>query len=125
MENRVVEICLYMLGIGGEGVHEGFGMALEFLLVFHHRLRAEGAFQVMVEVFVGIVLRRVGRKVKQGDFVRPLLHPLTNLFAVVHPQIVQDQKNLAARIVNQASHETNQPVRVDRLGIQQKMHLAA
>ena len=46
----MVEICLYMLGIGGEGVHKGFGMALEFQLVFHHRLRAEGAFQIMVEV---------------------------------------------------------------------------
>ena len=44
----MVEISLYMLGIGGERVHKGFGMVLEFLLVFHHRLRAEGAFQVMV-----------------------------------------------------------------------------
>ena len=52
-----------MVGIGGEGVHKGFGMTLEFLFVFHHRLRAEGAFQVMVEVFVGIVLGRVGREV--------------------------------------------------------------
>ena len=57
--------------------------------------------QVVVQIFVWIVLRSVRGQEKQLDFVVMRRHPLAHLDRAMHPQVVNNQKDLARRIFDE------------------------
>jgi hypothetical protein len=57
-------------------------------------------------------LGAVAGKVEQFNLINPLGHPGLDEFAVMNSQVVQNQKDLFARIFYQGSQEFNQLVRI-------------
>ena len=51
--------------------------------------------QIAVEILVGVEFRGVGGEEEDLDVFGMLLQPVPNLVAVMHSQVVQNQKHLA------------------------------
>lgn len=80
---------------------------------------------VTVQVLVRIQLRRIGWQEEPFDLFFMLLHPSAHLLAVVHAEVIEDQKRLTALgITNQASQEANQHLGGQGFPIQHKAQLA-
>ena len=69
-------------------------------------------FQITIQVLIRIELGRVGGQVEHLDLLRVFFQPLVYQFAVMHSQIVDDQKHLAIYILDQPTQKSNQ-----RLGV--------
>ena len=65
------------------GAHDGAGVRDQFVLGAGLRLLAQGLLEVVVEIFVRIVLGRVGREVEQLDLMAMALRPGLDLPGVV------------------------------------------
>ena len=83
-----------------------------FELVFgaHLHSRTQGVFEVRVEPIIRIELRAVAGQVKHLDLCLVLSQPRLDRLAMVHPQVVQDQKHLLARTLDQQLQEFDQLV---------------
>jgi hypothetical protein len=53
-------------------------------------------FQVVIETFIGIQLRRIAGQARDLDDLRMLFEPLLNRCAVMHPEVIEDQEDLGA-----------------------------
>ena len=72
-------------------------------------------FQVVVEIFIGVQLGSVRRKIEDLDRVTVILKSLGYLLAVVGPQVVEDEKDLSFGVLGEAGHEGDEPRRGHRL----------
>lgn len=79
--------------------------------------------QVVVQIFIGIVFRRIGRQEKERDPVLVRFHPLLHLIAVMHLQIVDDKEDLVRDVLDQGFHEMNHAIRIHGIRVQQKVQL--
>lgn len=62
---------------------------------------------VWVQVFVRAQVRSVGGQEVKRDSGVVLLHPLSDLFGTMYLQVVQNQKYLASRILDEAFWKLN------------------
>ena len=76
-------------------------------------LRPNGLLQVVVQVFVRIVFRRVGRKKEQTDLILTFLHPISYDFPMVNLEVVKNDVNLPVNILEQPFQELNQFLLID------------
>ena len=91
--------------------------------------RMHGKLQSMIQIFVRVVFRSVGRKKKDLYFILTLFQPSRNKLTMMHLQIVQNQEDFPLRAVDQppqeadqallvhgvlVDHETDFPLTVDR-----------
>jgi hypothetical protein len=81
-------------------------------------------FQITVQILIQIELLREGRQVKHSNLLSLLLKPLVYKFAVMRPQVVDNQKHLAAYIFDQPSQKSNQCLGVHRIPIDHETDLA-
>ena len=80
--------------------------------------------QSMIQVFIWIVFRSVGRQEKHLHFILVPFQPGCSKLAVMDLQIVQDQKHLLFGGTNQALHKLDQPLLVHGVLIDHKPDLA-
>jgi len=81
-------------------------------------------FQIAIQVLIRIELGRVGGQVEHLDLLKVLFQPLVYQFAVMHSQIVDNQKHLAAHILDQPSHKSNQGLGVHGISVDHEPDLA-
>lgn len=81
-------------------------------------------FQIPVQVFIGVELRRVRGQVEQFDLLGVLGDPLSDAVGVMHAQVVDDQKDLALRIVNQILQEDDEALGIDGAFDEREAHQA-
>jgi len=74
----------------------------------------DGLLEIGVGHLVRVELRAVARQVEPLDLVLVLGKPCLRGLAVVHPQVVQDQIDLASRVLDQPAQEVDQDVGVER-----------
>lgn len=74
------------------------GCIEQLCLGAHGYLFAHGLFEVGVEALFGVEFRAVAGQVKKLDLVLVFFHPVFDRFAVMHPQIVEDEEHFPARI---------------------------
>ena len=65
-------------------------------------------FQVIVQVFVWIVLRRIGREEKQPDSILVFLYPILYKFPVVDLEVVQNDVDFTRNILEQPLQKLDQ-----------------
>ena len=63
--------------------------------------------EIVVEVFVGIVLRCVGREEEELDFVPVAVHPGLDLLGVMNAQVVDNEEDLLAGVLGQPAQVMN------------------
>lgn len=69
-------------------------------------------FEVPVQVFVGIDLRRVRREIEDLNLIHPLRQPCGDPLGVMDFQVIENQKDFLAAVGDQPFHETNEQVGV-------------
>ena len=77
----------------------------------------DGLLEIGVGHLVRVELRAVARQVEHLDLVLVLGKPRLHGLAVVHPQVVQDQVDLASRVLDEPAQEVDQDVRVRQRGL--------
>lgn len=105
----MLEVILHMPRTILQSTHEGAGLLLE----------------VAVEIFVRIEFRGIQRQIKDLDLLFVFFQPGLDDLAVMDPQVIENQKNLAVRVLDQAGHEFDQHFGVHALSIQHKPHFTA
>ena len=80
--------------------------------------------QSMIQVFVWIVFRSVGRQEKHLNFILVLLQPGRSKLAMMYLQVVQNQEYFLFRGADQALHKSDQPLLVHGVLIDHKTDLA-
>ena len=70
--------------------------------VIHSRL------QITVHEFIRVQLGRVAREKEDLDLFPMLCQPSLDGFAVMHSQVIEDQKYFSSSILDEALHESNQ-----------------
>ena len=89
------------------------------------RLLSTGiAFDVAVEQFVRVVLRRIGREVEKLNSILMLLQPGHDLLRVVDTKVVKDQEDFLLAVRDQTGHEIDQLIRVHAVLVQHKSQLS-
>lgn len=81
-------------------------------------------FQRMIEVFVRIVFRGVGRQEKHLNFFLVFFQPGFNKFAMMNLQVIQNQEHLPLRRADQALHKLDQPPLIHGVLIDHETHIA-
>ena len=64
------------------------------------RLVLDRLLQIVVEIFIRIVFRRIGREIKDLDFDLVARQPILNRLGVMDTQIVDNQKDLLLRVLD-------------------------
>ena len=80
--------------------------------------------QSMIQVFIRIVFRGIGRQEKHLNFILAVFQPRRSKLAVMDVQIVQNQEHLLFSITNQALHKPDQPLWVHGVLIDHKPDFA-
>lgn len=70
--------------------------------------RMDAEFQAMVQILIRITFRSVGRQIKHLDLGFMLFQPSTYQLAVVHSQIIHDEKDFPPDFRDHALHKFNQ-----------------
>lgn len=83
-----------------------------------------GNFQGVIQIFIRIVLRSIGRQEKYLDFLLVLFQPDCGKFAMVNLQIIQNQEHFLLRGTDQTLHEANEPLLVHGVLIDHKTDIA-
>ena len=88
----------------------------EFQLGFgaYWHLRADGMLEVGIQTLLRIQFRAIAWQVEELDLVLALCRPSFHRLAVMHPQVVENQKYLLAGILDQGFEELDELVRVVR-----------
>lgn len=106
----MAEIGIYMTRILGDSAHKGRSISLRFQDILHHCLSTSVLFQIVVEIFIGIVFRGIRRQIEKHNFILVSITPLRNLSAVMDAQIVKDKISFSPLIVSQAACPTCRPL---------------
>ena len=88
-------------------------LALEGAAVARRGTLGQAALDVLVEELVGVMLGRVGRQEDQLDPVAVRGHPGLDRLGVMHPEMVDDQEDLALGTLDQALEEGEEEVGVE------------
>ena len=83
----------------------------------------ERELERMIEIFVWIALRGIGRQKEQLDFIPMPVQPGRSFLPMVYFQIVQNQENLLAGGPNQPVHKLDQPLLIHGILIQHKTNV--
>ena len=62
----------------------------------------DAELEIAVQILVRIEIGRVGWQVEEGDLVGVRGDPSAHLLCLVHVQVVEDQKDFAARVSDEA-----------------------
>ena len=105
-----IEILLYMLRPTLQLEHAGACHLLQALDAAYRRPTMHPAFQVTVQVLIGIQLRRIRRQKKnfQAAFHFRLRQPALHAFGVVDAPVIQNQEHLAGRGLDQRPQALDQ-----------------
>ena len=68
--------------------------------------------QSVIQIFVRVVFRSIGRQKKHLHFVLTFFQPVRNKLAMMNLQIVQNQEHLPFRVADQTLQETEQALLV-------------
>ena len=91
-----------------QSFHERPGFLHQLFLVSGRKAGAYSLLQISVQIFVRIVLRCIRRQ-KENLYPLPMLFkPFLHSLAMMHPVIVQDQKDLLLDILDQPGHKLDQ-----------------
>ena len=72
-------------------------------------------FVILVEIFVGIEIRRVGRQAEECDFLLMLFDPLPDIFGMVDTEVVQDHVELLLGGLDGLVEEFDEALGIDGL----------
>jgi len=64
----------------------------------------------MIEVFIGIVFRAVGRQGKEFNFLHMCFDPFTYLCCMMNSKVIDNQKDFAGSIFDEAPEELEKRV---------------
>ncbi len=111
-----------MVRIVRKFAHELLRVRFKLFDAFHHSLCAEISFQIIVEILIRIVFRRIGRKIKKPDFFLVCISPLRHRLAVMNSQIVENQIHFSPIIaLDDRFHKRDEPVGIYGIRIKEKM----
>ena len=79
--------------------------------------------QSVIQIFVRVVFRSIGRQKKHFDFVLMFFQPGRNKLAMMNLQIVQNQEHFPLRAANQTLHEADETLLVHGIPIDHKADL--
>lgn len=116
-DDGVLEVAADPVSIGGDELHVIVGCGTQPRLCPHRHLRSDGLLEVGVEPLVGVELGAVAGQVEDLDVLLVLGQPSLHGLAVVHAQVVQDQKDLLAptpAIAHQRLQELDETLVVER-----------
>ena len=70
--------------------------------------RMDAELQAMVQILIRVTFRRVGRQIKHLNFRFVLFQPSSHQLAVMHSQIVHDEKDFPPGFRDHTLHKFNQ-----------------
>lgn len=111
-------------GVMLKTTHERVNLMKDVLCRIGKVPRMYRELQRMVEVFVGIVFRGIGRQEKHLDFLYVFLQPGLHNPAVMDFQIIQNQEHFPLRCADQALHKLDQPPLIHGVLIDHEAHIA-
>ena len=101
-------------------VHKIFCLIFKLFLGVRQITRMNIFLQDVVQVFVGIELRRIRRKKEKFNLIFTLRNPFFNDFSVMNFEIIQNQKNFSVVTFNQTTEKFNQKLLRQSVGITHK-----
>ena len=104
--------------------HEGLNLIGDVVRSIGQLARMNRTLQRMIQIFIRVIFRSIGRQKKHLNFLLVLLQPGRSKPAMMDLQIVQDQKHFLPRGANQTFHEADQPLLVHGVLIEHKTNLA-
>ena len=87
-------------------------------------LGMNSGFQITIEVLVGIEFWAIGRQPKKAHPAFRPFNPLLNRFAVMDPQIVEHQKDLAINVIEESAQKFDENIAVEVLFVEHKPDFA-
>lgn len=107
-----------------ESAHKRMNLMIDISRRIWEISRMYREFQRMVEVFIRIVFRGVGRQEKHLNFLLAFLQPGFNKFAMMNLQVIQNQEHLPLRCADQSLHKLDQPPLIHSVLIDHETHIA-
>ena len=108
------------------------GFEMRYNLLFERLLLPSGrgvgvqsSLEVAIHEFIRIQFRRVTREKEDLDAFFVILEPGLNDFAVVNPEVVEDQEHLPSSVLHQSLHEPYQYLNRHRFLVHHESHGAA
>lgn len=83
-----------------------------------------GKLQGVIQIFIRVIFRGIGRQEKHLNFLPVLLRPGRNNLTMMNPQIIQNQKYFLLRTADQTLHETDHPLLVHGILVDHKADIA-
>jgi hypothetical protein len=80
--------------------------------------RVHARFQIGIQVFVRVQLRRIAGQVKQFNLLGMLFQPRAYPLGVMNAQVIDDQKDLLARVLAQALEKRDERICTERLAVE-------
>lgn len=81
------------------------------------------SLQITIEIFVRVQFRGIGREKKEFDVLRIILQPCLDYSGMMDTQIVQNEKDLSLRILEQLLDEFRQHLRIHAVLVHHESHL--
>jgi len=111
-------------GVSG-WIEDRRGSGNEIIAGLGTRLILDRLLQIVVEIFIRVVFRRIGREIKDLDFDLVARQPILNRLGMMDAQIVDNQKDLLLRVLEEPLHEINEDRDVQRTLVELEPHEAA
>ena len=90
--------------------HVILGGGLQFRFCPHRHFTADSVLHIGVEALVGIEFRRITRQIEQLDAICPLGEPGLYGLRMMGTQIIENEKDLLGRILDQRFEKFDQPI---------------
>src|SRR5208283_4766680 len=103
---RVLKVAADMLRDVAQPAHEPFDPRAELIPGLRQACRANGPLQVVVQVLIGVQLRRASWQVEQLDPIMMPGDPCLHLLRFMGLQAVDDEEQLSPRLLEQPFQET-------------------
>ena len=104
------EILLYSFGLFLKHSQMSYRLLLKLITCPGWLSRMHSYFQITIEVFIRIQLRRVGWQKENFDLLFMLFQPIANNITVMDGKVVKNQENFAVTIPYEPFHKFNQGV---------------
>jgi hypothetical protein len=99
------EVILDSFRFPGDAFHVREGFSYKILLRTRRHPAMDVGLQVIVQILIGIQLRRVRRQMVQRNLVLMLFYPLCHFFTVMNPKVVNNQEHFPPCVPNKPLHE--------------------
>ena len=118
------EVAFDMIRSSLQCLHERPGFLCQVLLVPGRKTGAYPLLQIPVQVFIRVMFRHIWWQIENLNPLLMLIKPLLYHLAVMHPKIIQNQKDLPFHILDQPGHEPDQHRPSHGFSIQHEANLA-